>query len=152
MSISCDHARPPTAQHLGRCRKAHLADVVDPARRAPDLFRQRTRLHTGPSERSRAAAGGSNGASLATELEHLAERHGTEVAGEQIASVPAPIDADHLRAELLRLKGIQVRFTRRFPDPIASPQLAHRCAEVLEELLPIHRWLLANPTTPQSKG
>ena len=103
-------------------------------------------------ERWRTAVGGSNGASLATELNQLAGRHRAEVAGEKIKTVPAPFTANHPRAELLRLNSFQVRFTQDLPETISTPHFASWCAERLEELLPVHRWLLANVTTPQPKG
>ncbi len=67
--------------------------------------------------------------------------------------VPVPFGADHPRAALPRLAGFQVRFTNRLADTVATPDLADWCAERLEELLPVHRWLLAHIAEPRpTKG
>lgn len=98
-------------------------------------------------DRWRTAVGSEKGAPLATELDHLVERRRAEVAGERLKNVPAPFGADHPRTELLRLTGFQVRFTDDLPDTISTPHFAEWCAERLEELLPVHRWLVAHITT-----
>lgn len=98
-------------------------------------------------KRWRAAIGGGSGATLATDLGHLVERRRAEIAGERTKNVPAPYGTDHPRAELLRLTGFQVRFTDDLPDTIATPHFADWCVERLEELLPVHRWLVAHITT-----
>ncbi len=103
-------------------------------------------------ERWRAAVGGDKGASLATELDRLVERRNAEIAGERTKNLPAPYQADHPRAELLRLTGFQVRFTDDLPDTISTPGFADWCADRLDELLPIHRWLVGHITTPNAKG
>lgn len=103
-------------------------------------------------ERWRAAGGGKNGATLATELDRLVERRRAEIAGERTKNVPAPYEADHPPAELLRLTGFQVRFTYELSDTISSPDFADWCAERLGELLPVHRRLLAHIATPRAKG
>lgn len=102
-------------------------------------------------ERWRAAVGSEKGAPLAAELDHLIEHRRAEVAGEWLKKVPASFGADHARADLLRLTGFQVRFTDDLPGTISSPQFADWCVERLEELLPVHRWLVAHITTsPES--
>ena len=63
-----------------------------------------------------------------------------------VKRVPAPFDADHPRADLLRMTGFQVRFIEPLPDTIGSPDFAGWCADRLADLLPVHRWLLANLT------
>lgn len=98
-------------------------------------------------KRWRVAVGGESGATLATDLGHLVERRRAEIAGERTKNVPAPYGADHPRAELLRLTGFQVRFTDDLPDTVSTPRFAAWCAERLEELLPVHRWLVARITT-----
>jgi uncharacterized protein (DUF2461 family) len=103
-------------------------------------------------ERWRAAVGSEKGAPLAAELEHLIERRRAEVAGDRLKNVPGSFDTDHPRAELLRLTGFQVRFTDELPDTISTPRFADWCAERLEELLPVHRWLLAHITTSPEKS
>ena len=104
-------------------------------------------------DRWRAAVAGSNGETLATALDGLVDRQHAEIAGERTKNVPAPFGADHPRAALLRLTGFQVRFSNRLADTIATPDLADWCAERLEELLPVHRWLLAHISEPRpTKG
>lgn len=101
--------------------------------------------------RWRAAVGSNNGAALAADLDQLTRRRRAEVAGERTKNVPAPHRADHPRAELLRLTGFQVRFTDELPETIAAPGFVDWCAERLEELLPVHRWLVAHISAPNAK-
>jgi hypothetical protein len=73
------------------------------------------------------------------------------VAGDQVKKVPAPYDADHPRADLLRHTGFQVRFVEDLPD-VTDPDFAGWCAERLDGLLPVHRWLvdhLPRTTSPE---
>jgi hypothetical protein len=95
-------------------------------------------------EQWRAAVGGESGATLATDLAHLVERRRAEIAGERTKGVPAPYGTDHARADLLRLTSFQVRFTDELPDKIAPARFVDWCAEGLDELLPVHRWLVAH--------
>ncbi len=95
-------------------------------------------------DRWRTAVGGDAGETLAAELDRLAAERGAEVAGDAVKRVPAPFDADHPRADLLRLTGFQVRFIDPLPDSIGTPEFAGWCADRLAALLPVHRWLLAN--------
>ncbi len=101
--------------------------------------------------RWRAAVGSNNGSTLATELDHLTGRRRAEVAGERTKSVPAPYRADHPRAELLRLTGFQVRFSDELPGSISGPRSVDWCTERLDELLPVHRWLVAYISAPNAK-
>ena len=96
--------------------------------------------------RWRAAVGGDAGASLAVLLDELARTRTAEVAGDQVKTVPAPFDADHPRADLLRHTGFQVRFVDDLPGSIGTPGFAEWCADRLAALLPVHRWLIANLT------
>jgi uncharacterized protein (DUF2461 family) len=103
-------------------------------------------------QRWRVAVGGENGEFLATELDGLIERRSADICGDRTTNVPAPFEADHPRAELLRLTGFQVRFTDALPATISTPRFADWCADRLEELLPVHRWLCGHITTPNAKG
>ena len=97
-------------------------------------------------ERWREAVGGDAGAVLAADLDELAEERSAEVAGGQVKKVPAPFDAVHPRADLLRCTGFQVRFIEDLPASVATPDFADWCADRLTALLPVHRWLIANLT------
>jgi uncharacterized protein (TIGR02453 family) len=69
-----------------------------------------------------------------------------DVVGEGLKKVPKPFDQDHPRADLLRHKGLQVRYNKKpprgvlhkpgFVDGFAGPQLL--------QLADIHHWLVAN--------
>jgi hypothetical protein len=91
--------------------------------------------------RWRSAVGGADGAGLAAILDQLAATQGIDIAGDEVKRVPAPFDADHPRADLIRRTGFQVRFVDDLPDAIAHPSFADWCADRLESLLPVHRWL-----------
>ena len=97
-------------------------------------------------ERWREAVGGDAGAVLAAELDELAQERSAEVAGDQVKRVPAPFDADHPRADLLRHTDFQVRFIDDLPASVGTPDFADWCADRLAALLPIHRWLIAHLT------
>lgn len=97
-------------------------------------------------ERWRVAVGGEPGRALADHLDELAADHAAEIAGDQVKKVPAPFDADHPRAELLRRTGFQVRFVDDLPAAVGTPGFVDWCAERLAALLPIHRWLAVNLT------
>jgi uncharacterized protein (DUF2461 family) len=96
-------------------------------------------------ERWRAAVGGRVGEALATSLDRLVAERSAEVAGDQVKKVPSPFDTDHPRADLLRHTGFQVRFIEDLPD-VTRPEFADWCVERLDELLPIHRWLVTHLT------
>jgi uncharacterized protein (DUF2461 family) len=98
-------------------------------------------------ERWRAAIGGDAGAALAGELDELVREHAAEVAGDRVKRVPAPFDADHPRADLLRHTGFQVRSVDEMPDSVGTAEFADWCADRLAALLPVHRWLIAHLTT-----
>jgi Conserved hypothetical protein (DUF2461) len=95
-------------------------------------------------ERWRVTLGGHAGEELAEELAVLKRLRAAEVAGDQVKNVPAPFDADHPRADLLRHTVFQVRFVDDLPDSASSPDFADWCVDRLTALLPVHRWLLAN--------
>ena len=92
-------------------------------------------------DRWRSAVGSDDGAALTAILDQLRAAREIEVAGDEVKRVPAPFDAEHPRADLLRKTGFQVRFTEDLPGTIADPSFADWCADRLESLLPVHRWL-----------
>jgi Conserved hypothetical protein (DUF2461) len=96
-------------------------------------------------EQFRASVAGARGKALDAALATLRRkhaRHALEVAGEQLKKVPRPWSDDHERAELLRLTSFQVRFREAAPRSIAQPGFVAWCAERLEQLMPVHRWLV----------
>lgn len=97
-------------------------------------------------ERWRHAIGFDAGVTLGAALGELRRTRAAEVAGDQVKKVPSPFDADHPRAELLRHTGFQVRFIDDLPDSVGTPDFADWCADRVEALLPVHRWLAANLT------
>lgn len=97
-------------------------------------------------ERWRSAVGGAAGEVLASELDRLVQERSAEIAGDQVTKVPRPFGVDHRRADLLRRTGFQVRLVENLPD-VTRPDFAGWCAARLDELLPVHRWLVAHLTT-----
>ena len=97
-------------------------------------------------ERWRETVGGVAGAVLAADLDDLTRERSAEVVGDQVKKVPAPFDADHPRADLLRHTGLQVRFIEELPASAGTPEFADWCTDRLAALLPIHRWLIAHLT------
>ncbi|MCG8588960.1 MAG: DUF2461 domain-containing protein [Proteobacteria bacterium] len=96
-------------------------------------------------ERWREAVAGRAGESLARairKVETAAGQSSVEVAGESLKKVPAPWPADHPRADLLRLKGFQIRFAEPVPSQVEKPAFARWCTTRLRRLLPIHTWLV----------
>lgn len=97
-------------------------------------------------DRWRAAVGADAGADLADHLGALRAARSAEVAGDQVKNVPAPFDAAHPRAELLRMTGFQVRFIEPLPASIDRPEFVGWCTARLDALLPVHRWLVTHLT------
>lgn len=93
-------------------------------------------------ERWRTAVGGDAGADLDEHLRSLGRDSGAVVAGEEVKRVPAPFDADHPRADLLRKTGFQVRYIEPLPACATTPDFVGWCADRLSALLPVHRWLV----------
>ena len=97
-------------------------------------------------DRWRRAIAGPRGASLTRSIDALLKahrKHSVEVAGDQLKKVPPPWDDDHPRADLLRRTAFQIRFRERAPASLVKPSFAEWCAERLRQLLPVHRWLVA---------
>lgn len=99
-------------------------------------------------DRWREAIAGSDGERLAAELTSLARLDRFEVDGDEVKRVPKPYDADHPRADLLRKTGFQARFIEPLPTSVDSSAFVDWCAERLERLLPVHRWLVDELTSP----
>ena len=86
-----------------------------------------------------------HGASLAQELAaHVAE--GAEMPEPDLKRVPTPYAADHPRGELLRRKGLQLRWLRSLPDTVGSESFVDECARELAGASSIHHWLVEHTT------
>jgi uncharacterized protein (TIGR02453 family) len=67
---------------------------------------------------------------------------GAELGGATYKRVPRGSDATHPRAELLKHTGLFVWRDHPLPKASASPAFAGWCADRLESLAPVHRWLV----------
>ncbi len=86
----------------------------------------------------------STGAPLATAIEALVAATKADVAGADYKRVPKPFPADHPRADLLRHKWLQVRWSAPFPGDVGEAEFAGWCAKELQRCADVHRWLVAN--------
>ena len=88
------------------------------------------------------------GTALTNAINAVVSDTDADVVGEGLKKVPKPFDPDHPRGDLLRHKGLQVRFIQKpsrgvlhkpsFVDDFAGPQLVR--------LGDIHHWLVAHLT------
>ncbi len=86
----------------------------------------------------------SSGAPLVAAIDRLTGRHDVDVAGAELKRVPAPYAQDHPRGDLLRHKMLQVRWPEPLPPDVVRPAFVDWCAERLDELAEVHRWLVGN--------
>ncbi len=91
-----------------------------------------------------AVADDSTGAALASSIGEVVKSTKADVVGEGLKKVPKPFDADHPRGDLLRHKGLQVRFVDQTPKSIHSAKFVDWCGTRLGRLGDIHHWLVAN--------
>ena len=86
------------------------------------------------------------GAALADALADLGRGRGQglDIAGEGYKRVPKPYPADHPRADLLRHKGLQARWSEPTPSSVTTAGFVDHCAEALEACADIHHWLVSN--------
>jgi uncharacterized protein (TIGR02453 family) len=94
-----------------------------------------------------AVAADTTGERLVAALDAITATHAdAEVTQPTRVRVPAPYQAAHPRAELLRLDGLHV--SRRLPHPAerSSPRFATWVARELAAFSPVHRWLVDNLT------
>lgn len=92
-------------------------------------------------ERWRAAIDGEGGVRVQAMLTALGKGRDVAVVGQELKKVPKPFAEDHPRADLLRLKSIQVRWPEPVPKAIGSPRFVAHCAKRLARLEPLHRVL-----------
>lgn len=121
-----------------------------PKKTAPTLFVRIGAGHVGfatgvvPADVGewRAVVDGPLGPQLAAQVAELAAVNKAEIAGEGLKRVPAPYPADHPRADLLRHKMLQVRWSERAPASVSKPGFVGWCGTRLEACLPLHATLV----------
>ncbi|MBE0689557.1 MAG: DUF2461 domain-containing protein [Anaerolineae bacterium] len=64
------------------------------------------------------------------------------VNGEQLKRVPAGFDADHMRADWLRYKGLHAGSPAISPKTVTSPQLVDTVFDHFRAMAPIQQWLI----------
>lgn len=93
-----------------------------------------------------AVASDKTGPAIANAIAQVVEETGADVVGAGLKNVPKPWDQDHPRGDLLRHKGLQVRFIDKTPKRsiIGSNEFVDWTVERLVRLSDIHHWLVAN--------
>ena len=82
------------------------------------------------------------GVELQAALDPLRALPDAELAGEALKRVPAPYDAEHPRAALLRHKMIQARWQEPLPEEFEDERFVDWCLERLLRFEALHHWLL----------
>ena len=85
---------------------------------------------------------GPAGGRLSAAVRALEKAKKADVVGQSLKRVPAPYDADHPQAELLRHKMLQVRWPERVPKAIHTGAFTSWCVTRLEACLPVHEILV----------
>ena len=93
-----------------------------------------------------AVASDKTGPAIADAIAAVVADTGADVVGEGLKKVPKPFDPDHPRGDLLRHKGLQVRFIEKTPKRsiIGSADFADWTVDRLVKLADIHTWLVAH--------
>ena len=95
-------------------------------------------------ERFRSAVVADGGADLVAAIDTLtAARPGLDMPEPELKRVPGDHDPDHRRGDLLRRKSLHLRWQDPNPASINSDAFVGWCGERLEDLGPVHRWLVA---------
>ncbi len=90
------------------------------------------------------------GVALADILHTLSTLPGYQVHGERYQRVPTRYDANHLRADLLRYKGLAAHPPTIAVDVVCSSQLIDICVAHFQAMAPLQQWLAKACTpTPQ---
>ena len=84
------------------------------------------------------------GPELAGLIDSIVAKTSADVVGQALKKVPKPYDQDHPRGDLLRHKGLQVRFIEKTPKVITGPKFVSYCAKRIAHLAPLHHWLVAH--------
>ncbi len=97
-------------------------------------------------DRWRSVVASPSGEGLAGALDAIAAvtPRGLDLAGEELKRVPGGHDPDHPRADLLRRKSLQVRWSEPTPDEVHTPGFAEWCGRRLERCGALHAWFVAN--------
>jgi uncharacterized protein (TIGR02453 family) len=82
------------------------------------------------------------GEDLEKAIKTLVKKTGAEVVGEGLKKVPKPYDQDHPRGDLLRHKGLQIRWIPKSKTPINSAKLVDWCGKELAKTSEVHNWLV----------
>ncbi len=82
-----------------------------------------------------------SGAELAKLLKALEKKGYAKDAHQALARVPRGFDAEHPRAELLKLKGLIVSFPKAAPSLLTSRKLVDHLATQARAVAPLVRWL-----------
>jgi len=85
-----------------------------------------------------------HGGALADALAELSAGRDLDVAGQGYKRVPKPYPADHPRADLLRHKSFQARWSEPPPPVMGSSELVDHCLTRLDACADVHRWLVTN--------
>ena len=94
--------------------------------------------------------GFASGEALARAVAKLRSSHKgkkIDLAGQSLQRVPTPWDADHPRANLLRMNAFQIRFRENLPASLGKPAFGRWCTTRLRQLLPVHDWLVEELTS-----
>lgn len=84
------------------------------------------------------------GEPLAAAVEALHAGRDLHVAGDGYKRVPKPYSDDHPRAELLRHKMLQARWTEPLPSSVHTADFSDWCVARLSACADVHRWLVTN--------
>ena len=93
-------------------------------------------------DRWREVIAGDDGEELAASIAALAKAKKADVVGQELKKVPAPYDADHPRADLLRHKALQIRWIEPLPASATKPGFVGWLTRRLEAAMPVHRSLV----------
>lgn len=84
------------------------------------------------------------GEPLVASLAALSKGRTLDMAGQEYKKVPKPYAADHPRADLLRHKMVQARWSEPTPASITKPTFIDWCAKRLDACVDVHQWLVTN--------
>ena len=101
----------------------------------PDLDRFRVAVHDDVM-----------GSELEAALAEMAQV-GVTPTGDRYKRVPRGYDADHPRAELLKLKGLVCSSGQISPEVVNSAELINVCFDFCMKMMPLHKWLVKMMTT-----
>lgn len=85
-----------------------------------------------------------SGGAFSAALGELGRGREFDLADEGYKRVPKPYPADHPRADLLRLKIFQARWSEPLPGSVTSAEFVDFCVDRLTSCAPVHRWLVAH--------